>query len=198
MPSLEILRGAFGLDGFEVRRYELPVAQPASDTGAVYPQFPNLEPLDIGGNAITRHSWLGTPVFAPLTLRAGSNTIDLDNAITQVTQGMRMVRTEVQGRSGTVKEYYSADDYAVKIQGAIISQHMDYFPYDRVRFFRELLSTPGAIKAISDYLLLFDIYELAIENVEWIQQAGIQNTQLFEISGYSDSPEELLEYVGDV
>ena len=96
-----------------------------------------------------------------------------------------------------MKEYYSPDDYAVKIQAAVVARGDDYYPYEKVRFLRELLSARASVAAVSDYLLLFDIYEVAVENVEWIQEAGTQDMQLLEISGYSDSTEELLDYVGD-
>jgi len=46
---------------------------------------------------------------------------------------------------------------------------------------------------VSDYLRIFNIYNMVVVGYSFVQQAGYQNMQMFEIAAVSDDPEELIE-----
>jgi len=143
----------------------------------------------------TKTSWLGTPVFADLILASkdGKTEISLTIVLVQVSQAKIIERTTVRGRRGTVKEYWSLDDYEVKIMGALMSDKPEYFPEEDVQKMVQLLELPESLNVVSRYLQLFDIYELTIKDYNFPPIGDKTNTQLFEITAYSDEPIEFIK-----
>ena len=74
-------------------------------------------------------SWLGMPVWANVILQytdPNTNTttsIDLQTVLLEVTQTRLIVKTALQGKDGTVKEYISEGDYNIEIIGGIFNQN---------------------------------------------------------------------------
>lgn len=139
-------------------------------------------------------SFFGMPVFCDLMLEspAGDN-LYMDTILFEVNQAKNIVTTSVQGRPGTVKEYIAMGDYEVMLRGAIVNSGSQSYPYDRVNELIRLLELPEALTAVSEYLQLFNVYNLVVMDYAMPQQEGFQNVQLFEINCLSDTPEELIE-----
>lgn len=152
-----------------------------------------------------RTSLFGTPVFSNLEFKPFSydtldgeniqiaNGIIIDTVIFTVTQTKNIVKTPIQGRSGTVKEYISDGDYLIEISGAIVSPDRTY-PQSEVNELIQILKAPTAIPAdslISEYLNWFDIHSIVIESYDFPQTEGTRNQQEFRISAVSDIPVEL-------
>ena len=84
---------------------------------------------------------LGTPVFADLTLKGGQYTdnitgepvtypeIRIASVLLSVNFVSRIIKTEIQGRDGTVKEYIGQDDAKVSVQGIITGYNGHYPAY---------------------------------------------------------------------
>ena len=75
-------------------------------------------------------SELNTPVYSDITFLSSEYTdnqgrlistpkITYDAVLLTVSQAKKIIRTEIQGRDGTVKEYIGMDDYQVVVNGII-------------------------------------------------------------------------------
>lgn len=139
-------------------------------------------------------SMLGTPVFADLILqndKRGSLKLQLLWTLLEVSQPKNIVKTVVQGRDGTVKEYIAKGDYQVAIRGGLFSPFSNAYPKEDMQTLLALLELNTPLTVISEYLLQFNIYELVVEEYSISQKEGVQNVQLFEIKTVSDYPIEL-------
>jgi hypothetical protein len=145
---------------------------------------------------------LGTPIFADLTLVGGSYTDNITNELVYfdtikfatvlltVNFTARIIKTEIQGRNGTVKEYIGEDDAKIQIQG-IISGTNGHYPEFEVSKLNEWRKAPTSKSVISTYLQNLGIYNLVVESFDIPQIAGGYSYQTFNISCISDTPVEL-------
>lgn len=146
-------------------------------------------------------SLLGTPVFDRLTLEAGNyrkdgkaisfKGIEIDAVLFTVNRSKNIVRTQVQGRNGTVKEYISDGDYEVSIAGVLVGQYPRQYPEEDMERLLEICNAQVAIGVQSRFLQLFNITDLVITEREFTQRQGYANTQVFQIRALSDSAIEL-------
>lgn len=148
-------------------------------------------------------SYLGTPVFDKLDIIEG-NYIDLngekvayegifiETVLFDVSQNKNIVKTAIQGRNGTVKEYISDGDYNVIIRGVIASESAEKYPEEEVLKLVNILKVQKEIEVASRYLNdVFNITNLVVESYSFPQTQGYQNIQAFEINCISDDPIEL-------
>lgn len=144
-------------------------------------------------------SILGTPVFSHIILANKKNDkfAFLDWVLAEVNMQKNIVKTEIQGRNGTVKEYISDGDYEVRLRGGIFgrdayAQKIDRaYPKKELTALKELLRLPEPLSVTSEYLQLFSIYDLVVEDFKFPQQEGVQNIQLFDITCSQDIPIQL-------
>jgi hypothetical protein len=150
------------------------------------------------------NSDLGTPVMDRLEFPEG-NYIDLEGneisfsgisiptAILEVTLPKNIVKTPIQGRNGTVKEYVSDGDYQINGRG-IISNTVNVIPLDDLRTFREIMQVPQQLEVVSQYLNeIFEINQIVIESFNMPQLEGIRNELPFSFSASSDVALDLEE-----
>ncbi len=147
-------------------------------------------------------SSLGTPVYADLTLEGGSYTdnitgrtvnfptIKINSVIMTVSFASRIIKTEIQGRNVTVKEYIGEDDASVSIQGVITGWN-GHFPADEVSALNEWRRAPLSKSVTSAYLQNLGITNLVVESFEVPQVAGGYSYQTFTMQCISDIPIEL-------
>lgn len=148
-------------------------------------------------------SSLGTPVVADIVFEGGTYTDDetgrqvtfqsvtLATVLVAMSQPKRIIRTEIQGRNGSVKEYIGMDDYQISITGMITGPNGVY-PFQEVAALHEILKAPITIPVVSAYLQLFDIFSLVITDYSFEQEPGGYSKQTFTINAISDKPVELL------
>jgi hypothetical protein len=146
---------------------------------------------------------LGTPVVADIVFQGGTYTdndtgksvtfsdITLATVLVTLAQPKRIVRTEIQGRDGSVKEYIGMDDYQVTINGLITGTN-GTFPFQDVAALHAICKAPVTIPVISAYLQLFDIFNLVIVDFAFDQEPGGYSKQAFNLNCISDKPVELL------
>jgi hypothetical protein len=185
----------FGLENVKV--YRFPEAEAGKQTD--YPQQNAQEShyMTTGRKTDKLTTWLGTTVFADIILSNGKSgaderSVQLISALVSVDQAKIIERTPVRGRRGQVKEYWSMDDYSVKIQGAILDQRPDFYPQEEIEKLIELLELNQSLQVVSRYLQMFGIYEIAVNNFKFAPIEQSPNVQLFDIMAYSDEPEELV------
>jgi hypothetical protein len=140
----------------------------------------------------TAMSLFGRPVFSDVQLTAGNYDIILIRVLLSVELVNTIVKTPLQGRPGTIKEYVTAEDYAVMMSGSIQTNDPDKYPVNDVRDMIRLLKEQDTIDVVSEYLSLFDIHKLVVDRALFRQEEGTQNVQKFEINFLSDEDIQLV------
>ena len=110
--------------------------------------------------------------------------------IITVAQAKNIVKTEIQGRNGTVKEYIGLGDYEVTING-IITGTNGKRPNDQIQALQKMLDAPIPIEVASAYLQGFGINYLVVDSYEMGEDEGGYAYQKFSISCLSDIQQEL-------
>ncbi|EHQ30002.1 DUF6046 domain-containing protein [Mucilaginibacter paludis] len=147
---------------------------------------------------LTTRSSLGTPVFVDLTFKEGDYTNEIGSQITfnllkfdtiliSINQSKNIVKTQIQGRSGTIKEYIGMGDYAITINGIIPGTNGRY-PLQDVEHLKTILVSPNALTVTSSYLQMFDINSIVVDSFDIKQQEGGYSYQPFTINASSDKP----------
>ena len=147
---------------------------------------------------------LGTPIMSDITFGDGDfgtyfdingNEITYEGLVIElvlltVNQRKNIVKTQIQGLKGTIKEYISDDDYTIELKG-IISDVNNAYPESLIQRIINICEIPSEIPVKSSYLNLFGIYNVVIESYNFPQSEGFRNQQEFTISMTSDSPIDL-------
>lgn len=142
------------------------------------------------------------PVFVDLKL-LGGNYIDnltgknvsfaditIDTVLITVQLSMNIIKTAIQGRDGTVKEYIGKDDAKVTIQGVICGANGVY-PKEEVSALLQWINAPISKGVTCGYLQNLGIDNLVVEDATIPQIAGGYSYQTFTINCISDLPVEL-------
>lgn len=101
-----------------------------------------------------------------------------------VDQTKTIVKTQVQGMNGSIKEYVGMDDYIITITGVIPGSN-NHYPAEEVRNLNDLCSAPVAIPVIGSYLQNLDIDYIVINHFTLKQTEGNYSQQPFTINAYS-------------
>lgn len=158
------------------------------------------------GNPELYKSTLGTPVFIDVTFGDINNPVfykDLKTGndvqlpvmtftaiLVSVTFPRNIVKTEIQGRNGTVKEYIGEGDASINFRGIITGTNGNY-PAEQVAILKELVYAPIPVPVISEYLNNLDIYTVVFEDRTFEQEEGGYSYQTFSLNAISDTPQEL-------
>lgn len=164
-------------------------------------------------------SALGTPVFSQLkftTTKDASNPIytntneidiihefPIDCCLFTVSQEKNIVKTAIQGRNGTIKEYIGDGDYSINIKGIINGKfnmnysyskkdtgqkaHENVYPYYEVKNLLQFLRQPKELAIDVPFLNeMFGIMHIVIESYDFPQNEGGYGYQSFSINAVSD------------
>ena len=185
---------AFGYSA--LRRYQVPPGPGQQGNDGFYA-------AQAGAAPASATNMFGLPVFVQVNFHAARNPATAETAnglalldpLVTVGAPMNVVKTAIQGRRGTVKEYIGQGDYAVTIR-AILATDLragDRFAYplpevQRLRALCEL----GVALPVSGFLLdTYGIKSLVVENVRYESLPGFGNLQAYELECVSDEPIEL-------
>ena len=146
-------------------------------------------------------SVLNTPVYTNIRFLPKTYTDNTGKSITTddltydavlitVSQSKKIIKTEIQGRDGTVKEYIGMDDYHVQVNG-IITGSNGVHPAQDIARLKKMLDAPVAIDVVSAYLQNLGVHSLVVEDSTFAQEAGGYSYQTFSISFISDIPQQL-------
>ena len=186
---------AFGYS--PLRRFQLPPEHGQQSNGEYYAD------QSVPASADKEFNMFGLPVFAVVTLQGATNPatgvhasgLRLLDPIVTVEAPLNVVKTAIQGRRGTVKEYIGQGDYGVTIR-AILATNINAadrfaYPLPEVQKLRALCEL-GVALPVSGFLLdTYGIKNLVVENVRYESLPGFVNLQAYELQCVSDDPIEL-------
>jgi len=147
---------------------------------------------------------LGNPVYGSLEVEPGQykdlegndipyDGVRIDAVIITVAQSKNIVKTPIQGRNATFKEFVSSGDYAITIEGIIASGEENVYPTVEVNALLQICQVPEPIRFINEFLARFEIDDVVIESFEFPQRAGYRDNQAFRIRAISDTALELID-----
>lgn len=121
-----------------------------------------------------------------------SESITLSTVVVDVSQTHNIIRTQILGRNGTVKEYIGLDDYELTLRGAVVNTADRTYPTDEMKKLASILQCPEHLAIVSRYLQdIFNLTSVVITGKTFPMSEGVENTQLFELRALSDAPLEL-------
>ena len=78
------------------------------------------------------------------------------------------------------------------MRGALVAEGSKNYPLEQVRDLHEILRKPEALTVVSDFLRLFDIYQVVARRYQFPQNEGFTNVQFYQIDCLSDTDESLV------
>lgn len=165
--------------------------------------FINTE-VEVSDEAIGTSKIFNQPIYCDITFSGGSyadqdgttinyDSLNVEDVLVTVMNTKNIVKTTLQGRNGTVKEYISDGDFQIKIEGRVYGKGINNYPQDQVQKLIGLAAVPEALKVTSAFLKLFNIENIVIESYNIDQMEGTRNVQPFIFNCVSDYPLILLK-----
>jgi len=159
-------------------------------------------------------SQLNTPVYTNLTFGNANKETDenynryidlegneipftpvrIDHVLLTITNTKNIIKTAIQGLNGTIKQYISDGDYLITARGAISSESNRY-PADEITDLVNICEIPSEVWVTSNFLSLFGIEYVVIEDFDFPEIAGFRNRQEFTITMSSDIPIDLEDII---
>ncbi len=152
---------------------------------------------------------LGTLVFDNIVFLPGKYTTPnnpvgipykgllINTCVFEARQQKNIVKTIVQGRSKSVKEYISGGDLNITINGMIVNNvFANFYPTRDVESFIQLMQVPKSLTVQSKFLDMLGVKHITIENWDLRQVAGQRNMQPFTINAIDDYSSEVNDITG--
>ena len=118
----------------------------------------------------------------------------IDTILIDVQQTNNIVKTSVQGRSGTVKEYINRGDFALNFKGYISNgnkNNINVYPEEQVQNFINIMKKNGSIivtnKRLND---IYNISEIVVNSYNLPTVEGLTNLQPFTFTAISELPKD--------
>lgn len=143
-------------------------------------------------------SYLGTPVYSYIEFPEGSyetlegrqidyDGIRINEVLIDVTMAKNIITTQIQGRNGTIKEYFSDGDYTITVTGKAINEN-NAFPEVALNALKEICKVPETLVINCPFLQYFGITAGVITDYSFTEVEGYRNRVDFTISLISDTP----------
>lgn len=120
----------------------------------------------------------------------GIEQLRYEAVLVSVSQAKKIIKTEIQGRDGTVKEYIGMDDFQVSVNGVITKSNGNR-PLAEIRALKKMLDAPIPIHVACAYLQNLNIDLLVVQDYNISESQGSYSYQPFSINFISDVPQEL-------
>ena len=164
------------------------------DQATALPKYGGIEVIQ-DDQSRARDEVLGNPVMERVILKNEDDPefepLELPLALIDVRGGTEIIKTEISGRKGTVKEAFQVQDEQVRIRGLIINHESDEYPAAEVRNLKRVCEAMIAYQVESDLLNELGIDNLVIESYEFIDVEGYPSVQPYVLNCLSDQPFEL-------
>lgn len=119
------------------------------------------------------------------------NDLVLEIALITATQEKNIVKTAVQGRNGTIKEYVSDGDWQISIRGVIVSELSNKRPSEELKKLNSFRGYNAEIDVISNFLFDLNVVTVVITNVTYEQREGMRNVYDYTLTCLSETPFEI-------
>ena len=116
--------------------------------------------------------------------------LNIETVLITVSQAITVVKTKIQGRNGTVKEYIGADDAQITINGMITSVNGVY-PTDDVNRLKAWLDAPVSKGVVARWLGNLGIDNVVVDSYNIPQGEGSYSQQMFSVQCSADLPVQL-------
>lgn len=116
--------------------------------------------------------------------------LEFPTALVQVSQAKQIIRSQVQGMSGNVKEYIGDDDFSVLVYGIITGSNGVEPVQERINL-KKMLDAPVPIEVVCPQLQSLGIHLLVVDSYDIPQEEGGISYQKFSINFSSETPKEL-------
>lgn len=157
---------------------------------------------------VKEYSAYGTPIFMPIQfddvkykndgVNHTINGIKLLCAVMEISNTRNIVKTDIQGRDGSVKEFINNGDYQISIKGILTNdvytpdgsqptKGNNKYPMDAVAHLNTICLAPCAIQVTNSLLYELGIYDLVIEDFSFPATVGKENMQAFQLNCLSDT-----------
>ena len=146
------------------------------------------EAKDFNGNPL-RH-------YVRLYVKKGNEEYEfLDgHAIIKISEQKNILRTKVQGRDLTRKEYISGGDYEIQINGKIVSPYPDVYPTAEVDTLKKILKHNDIVHCQSPFFNVFEIPTILVLGYDFPQTQGASNVQEYSITAVYEKTIEALKF----
>jgi len=172
-----------------------PVSKVFVSPNGQYTEFESLSDEQL--TETIRANALGIPMVQPLEIKKPDEPdfwlLPLEPLITIKGKNFIVKRNVIKKKHrGSIKEYWSQDDYSIDINGMLITPDSDdIYPEDDVRRLRELCEAQTALEIKSPLLNIFDVFRVVVEYFDFYSTKGA-NTQAYTLKCTSDDLYDLL------
>lgn len=197
----KLILQTYKLEAVKTARYGAGVSAAIARSKFAKNVNPYTEMAPIETDAMLYRSDIGTPVFCNLEIQGGSWTdsnnvlhtwpdLVYDTVLITVNSSKNIVKTAIQGRNGTVKEYISDGDDQINIKLLIVGAR-GKMPLQEVSDLKKALDAPVSLAINSRYLQNLGINNFVVDSISMPQVEGGYHFQAVEINASSDEPIEL-------
>lgn len=151
-------------------------------------------------------SQLGTPIYDDVTFPAGQyvnlfgdivafDEVRLQNVLIVANRAKRVIKTPVQGRDGTIKEYISAGDYVITVTGQLNSES-NTFPELELQNLNAVMDANASLSVVSSFLNDgLNVGFIVVEGDSYRQVRGSRNSIDISFQAVSDVSIDLEELI---
>lgn len=145
----------------------------------------------------------GLPVFGGIGFKEGAyinkygtriayDSLLLECCLIEVGNQRQIVKTNVQGRDNSVKQFISNGDDSIVIKGVLAGGGQLVYPDTDMRKLQAITHAEEAVSIVCPFLQdYFKINSLVVTYASFPQKEGNPTVQLFELQCISDSPVQL-------
>jgi hypothetical protein len=194
-----LIKGATGLK--DPTKKQLPAVQSLGAStvrSAIKFDFREGVSLDLDLDIPVNVSDLGTLVLDNLEIQPGQYAdlrtgdpiaypgIRIDTVLFDAQQTKNIVKTKIQGREGTVKEYISSEDVTINVQGLLVNKSNNY-PATEAEQLKQIFDVPQQLRVTSKFINdVLGLDFIVIETWRMNQLEGFRNVQPFFFTASSD------------
>ena len=143
---------------------------------------------------------LRLPIFSNVVLKHDDLELVMPDAIIEINRPKVVVKTQIAGRNGTVKEIVSWDDYQIKVR-AILTNGTEskttvgekdfsaerWYPNAEVKKFVEICNYHARVELLEDFVTrVLKIRNVLIESFTLVNTPQVTNMQVIEFTCVSD------------
>lgn len=135
----------------------------------------------------------GVPIFQPMFFEAdekGEEDLHLQSAILDLNRSKNIVKSIVQGRDSSVKEFINNGDWVINVSGILCDKGWKY-PIEKTVEFNRWMEKNKTLKVVHEILNGLGIYDIVIEDYN-LPKTPHLNCQPYSFIASNDIPLPLL------